>query len=145
MDLHLSQHKIQLGIQPPSIVRDITWYLPLAIDALLSLQPQITSIRKTLRPSAATFRKFGWLPANNVVFLDFMKDLVARTCNKTYSTQVELLPAIKDFKKFIEDDPTVFQEFVRMFEGLDEEPLQVGCLQVSDASKTNSYPLFLIA
>lgn len=74
----------------------------------------------TLRPSAESFRKAGWLPASDAVFQDFMKDLTDRTCNSTYSTQVDLLPCIKDFKSFIETNPTVYQEFVRMFEGMKE-------------------------
>jgi phosphatidylserine decarboxylase len=77
---------------------------------------------KTLRPSAEAFRKAGWLPASDEVYKEFMKDLTARTCNQTYATQVELLQPIKDFKALIENDATVYQEFIRMFEGVDESP-----------------------
>ena len=74
----------------------------------------------TLRPSAEAFRKAGWLPASSEVYNEFMKDLTERTCNATYSSQVALLPPLKDFKIFIETNATVYQEFIRMFEAITE-------------------------
>ncbi|KZP09902.1 hypothetical protein FIBSPDRAFT_938295 [Athelia psychrophila] len=77
---------------------------------------------KTIRPSVAAFRNFGWLPANKEVYDAFMKDLTGRVCNRTYADQVGLLPPIQEFKEFIETDAMVYEEFVRMFQGITESP-----------------------
>ena len=37
------------------------------------------------------------------------------------SGKTTLLPPIQDFKNFIEINPTVYQEFIRMFEDMTEE------------------------
>ncbi|KAF8867777.1 phosphatidylserine decarboxylase-domain-containing protein [Gymnopilus junonius] len=76
----------------------------------------------TLCPSAEAFRKVGWLPANDEAYNEFIEDLTDRTCNEKYSSQVTLLQPIQDFKAFIENDPTVHQEFICMFEGTKEPP-----------------------
>lgn len=62
----------------------------------------------------------GWLPASDAVFNEFMGDLTDRTCNEKYSSQVTLMQPIQDFKAFIESDPVVYQEFITMFEGIEE-------------------------
>ncbi|PPQ83218.1 Tryptophan decarboxylase (PsiD) [Psilocybe cyanescens] len=64
----------------------------------------------------------GWLPASDAVFNEFMGDLTDRTCNEKYSSQVTLMQPIQDFKAFIESDPVVYQEFITMFEGIEESP-----------------------
>jgi phosphatidylserine decarboxylase len=74
----------------------------------------------TIRPSVAAFQRFGWLPASKEVYDEFMTDLSTRACNRTFDAT--LLPSIQNFKEFIENDATVYQEFVRMFEGVDESP-----------------------
>ena len=73
----------------------------------------------TIRPSVKAFRNFGWLPANKKVYDEFMNDLTERVCKRTFADS-ELLPPIVDFKRFIETHATVYEEFVRMFQGITE-------------------------
>ena len=68
-----------------------------------------------LRPSAASFRASGWLPASQAHFDKYIKHITI-----TFRTPTPLLPAIQEFKDFIETDPTVYTEFIRMFEGATE-------------------------
>ncbi|KAF7965564.1 hypothetical protein HWV62_42858 [Athelia sp. TMB] len=75
----------------------------------------------TIRPSVKAFRNFGWLPANQKVYDEFMNDLTERVCKRTFADS-ELLPPIVDFKRFIETHATVYEEFVRMFQGITESP-----------------------
>ena len=75
---------------------------------------------KTLRPTAQAFRELGWLPASDGVYNKFMKDLTNRASNENHLCHVALLQPIQDFKTFIENDPVVYQEFVCMFEGIEE-------------------------
>ncbi|KAJ6602679.1 phosphatidylserine decarboxylase-domain-containing protein [Mycena vulgaris] len=76
----------------------------------------------TLRPSVEDFRKAGWLPATNEIYNEWMKDLTDRIAPHGIAYHVRLLPPIQEFKEFIETNPTVYQEFVRMFEGITEPP-----------------------
>lgn len=85
---------------------------------------------KTLRPSPEAFRRFGWHPASQKVYDDFMNDLASQIHTVYKSTEARLLPAIQEFKDFIDSQPTVYQEFVRMFEGVTES---VGLLQLSSS------------
>ena len=81
---------------------------------------------KTLRPSVEAFKKAGWHPVSNEAYKEWMKDLTDRVCHPTYTSRVPLLPSIQAFKDFIETNPTVYQEFIRMFEGV-TEPVCVLC------------------
>jgi len=77
---------------------------------------------KTLRPSAEAFRRAGWLPASNKVYKEWMDDLTKRIRHMPLNAAEALLPPVLEFKNFIETDATVYQEFIRMFEGVTEAP-----------------------
>ncbi|KIJ46555.1 hypothetical protein M422DRAFT_249703, partial [Sphaerobolus stellatus SS14] len=77
---------------------------------------------KTLRPSAHSFRKSGWLPASREHYDRYMKSLSHKARSPVYTAETPLLPPIQDFKTFIETNPTVYTEFIRMFEGVTESP-----------------------
>lgn len=62
----------------------------------------------------------GWLPVSDAVYNEFIGDLTGRASNEKYSTQVGLIQPIQEFKAFIESDPVVYQEFITMFEGIEE-------------------------
>ena len=74
---------------------------------------------RTLRPSRKSFQNAGWLPQSEEAFRDFMHDLSKRVKNRRQLIRDgddELLPAVQEFKDFIESEPTVYGEFIRMFE-----------------------------
>jgi len=76
----------------------------------------------TLRPSAKAFKNAGWLPASKAVYDKWMKDLTDRIRAPGYRAETALLPPVQAFKEFIETVPTVYEEFIRMFEGVTEAP-----------------------
>ncbi|KAL0575468.1 hypothetical protein V5O48_006503 [Marasmius crinis-equi] len=72
---------------------------------------------KTLRPGAQSFRNSGWLPKSKEAFDKFLLDLTKTILTPIYSRGIPtLLPPVQEFKDFIENDPTVFLEFNRMFD-----------------------------
>lgn len=78
-----------------------------------------TQPSRTFRPSRKSFQRAGWLPESEEAFLDFMHDLSKRAKNRQQLIRDgddELLPAVQEFKDFIESEPTVYGEFIRMFE-----------------------------
>ena len=75
---------------------------------------------KTIRPTVDHFRRAGWIPKSNEVYKEWMGDITRRIRHPLYLTQVPLLPPLLEFKKFIETHATVYEEFVRMFEGVTE-------------------------
>ncbi|KAF8579972.1 hypothetical protein K439DRAFT_1394149 [Ramaria rubella] len=75
-----------------------------------------------LRPSAESFRKSGWLPASKADFNKYFESLKRTILHPVYSSQNPLLPPVQAFKDFIEIDPTVYLEFIRMFEGATDSP-----------------------
>ena len=75
---------------------------------------------KTLRPSAEAFRRAGWLPASNKVYKEWMDELTKRIRLVPFGAAEALLPPVQQFKDYIETDATVYQEFIRMFEGVTE-------------------------
>jgi len=77
---------------------------------------------KTLRPLPEHFRKAGWHHASNKVYKEWMKEMSVKAHRAMKSDDVTLLPPIQDFKDFIETNPTVYEEFIRMFEGMTEPP-----------------------
>ncbi|PPQ80975.1 Tryptophan decarboxylase (PsiD) [Panaeolus cyanescens] len=81
-----------------------------------------TSTLKSLLPSFDAFRSMGWLPVSDKTYNEWIGDLRSRASDKNYTSQVGLIQPIKDFKAFIESDPVVHQEFITMFEGIEESP-----------------------
>jgi len=77
---------------------------------------------KTLRPLPEHFRKAGWHYANSKVYKEWMQERSVKARRAMESRDVTLLPPIQDFKDFIETNPTVYEEFIRMFEGATEPP-----------------------
>lgn len=75
---------------------------------------------KTLRPSAKAFKNAGWLPVSKAVYDEWMRELTSRIRDPRYRAETALLPPVQAFKEFIETVPTVYEEFVRMFEGITE-------------------------
>jgi hypothetical protein len=76
---------------------------------------------RSLRPGAASFREAGWLPRSKEAADKFFAELKSKTRGGLYSAdQVELLPSVQAFKDFIEKNPTVYLEFIRMFENIPE-------------------------
>lgn len=75
---------------------------------------------KTLRPSAQAFRNSGWLPKSKAAYDGYMKKMHHRTQTGVYRTADALLPAVREFKHFIETEPTVYGEFIRMFDDVDQ-------------------------
>jgi hypothetical protein len=88
-------------------------------------------------PSPEAFRDSGWLPASPEVHRQWLRDLKKKVDPKTRqlkdhhhirssytaadqkaAIQPVLLPAVEEFRKFIEGDPTVYTEFIRMFQGI---------------------------
>ncbi|KAE9395193.1 hypothetical protein BT96DRAFT_923016 [Gymnopus androsaceus JB14] len=61
---------------------------------------------KTLRPSAQAFRNSGWLPKSKAAYDGYMKKMHHRTQTGVYRTADALLPAVREFKHFIETEPT---------------------------------------
>jgi hypothetical protein len=90
----------------------------------------------TKLPSAEAFRRAGWLPLSPQVHKAWLGDLHRKVDSKAkaleaydYATKLpaagsppdnipchELIPAVQEFKDFIESDPTIYSEFIRMFE-----------------------------
>ncbi|KAF9073985.1 Phophatidylserine decarboxylase-domain-containing protein [Rhodocollybia butyracea] len=75
---------------------------------------------KTLRPSAAAFRNAGWLPKSKQAYDSYMERIHRRTQSGVYRTADALLHPVRQFKVFIESDPTVYGEFIRMFDNVDQ-------------------------
>lgn len=73
---------------------------------------------KTLRPSVEAFKRAGWYPASQKIYDTYINELSAGIYKTMKEGDDELLPSIKAFKKFIHGNPTVLQEFIRMFEGI---------------------------
>jgi len=75
---------------------------------------------KTLRPSPQSFRNAGWLPKSKDAYDQYMKNLSDRISSGVYRSADALLPPVRAFKNFIENDPTVYGEFIRMFDNVTE-------------------------
>ena len=74
---------------------------------------------QTLRPSRESFQNSGWLPKSQEAFHDYMHKLSKKVQNKRQlilDGGAALLPEVQEFKNFIESEPTVYGEFIRMFE-----------------------------
>jgi len=77
---------------------------------------------RSLRPGAESFRRAGWLPKSQEAADKFFADLKSKTRGGFYSNdQVQLLHPVQEFKNFIENNPTVYCEFIRMFENIPEK------------------------
>ncbi|GJJ10024.1 hypothetical protein Clacol_004250, partial [Clathrus columnatus] len=76
---------------------------------------------KVLRPSAHAFRKAGWLAADQATYNKYI-DYLLSGIKKRRDAQDSLLPAVQEFKNFIETDPVVFTDFIRMFDGSTGRP-----------------------
>ncbi|THV00222.1 hypothetical protein K435DRAFT_854953 [Dendrothele bispora CBS 962.96] len=77
---------------------------------------------KTLRPSPQAFRNAGWLPKSQDVYEKYMAKLCNKIQTSVYGTADALLPPVQEFKTFIESEPTVYGEFIRMFDDVTESP-----------------------
>ncbi|KAL0058214.1 hypothetical protein AAF712_015130 [Marasmius tenuissimus] len=92
---------------------------------------------QTLLPSAQSFKDSGWMPQSKDVYDQFIRDLTDKISSKLYDgpegrlatpgggyslhpNRPPLLPRVQEFLDFIENDPTVFAEFHRMFEHIRE-------------------------
>lgn len=73
------------------------------------------------RPSAAEFRRGGWIPASEKVLRDYILKLIL-LARKRRDGGETLLPKVQEFKDFIETDAVVFTGFIRMFEGATDPP-----------------------
>ncbi|KAF5340113.1 hypothetical protein D9758_013137 [Tetrapyrgos nigripes] len=90
----------------------------LSVTAGIPSIPGVTTA-KTLRPGAQSFRNSGWLPRSKEAFDKFLLDLIKTIELPIYTTDSPtLLPPVQEFKDFIENDPTVFLEFNRMFDNI---------------------------
>jgi len=82
-----------------------------------------SAMSTTYRPSLEAFRRAGWLPVNQEAYDTWMHDLSTKISNAARSRGGEargLLQPVQDLKTFIETNPTVYQEFLRMFDGVTE-------------------------
>ncbi|KAK7755464.1 hypothetical protein SLS62_002393 [Diatrype stigma] len=83
---------------------------------------------RTLRPSRKSFQNSGWLPKSQEAFHDYMDKLskkVEKQRKLIRDGDAALLQPVQEFKNFIESEPTVYGEFIRMFEVAskdDEDP-----------------------
>lgn len=77
--------------------------------------PFFQTMSNIVRPSAASFRRAGWIAANKKSLLGYINSLLT-TFTRHRDAGEELLPPVREFKEFIEKDPVVFTDFVRMFE-----------------------------
>lgn len=73
---------------------------------------------KTLRPSFDAFKRAGWYPASTEIYKAYMQHLDKQTHGSMKLGDDGLLPSVRNFKNFVDDTPTVYQEFVRMFQGI---------------------------
>lgn len=74
---------------------------------------------RTLRPSRESFQNSGWLPKSQEAFHDYIDKLskkVEKRRKLFRGGDAALLPPVQEFKNFIESEPTVYGEFIRMFE-----------------------------
>lgn len=74
---------------------------------------------RTLRPSRKSFQNSGWLPKSQEAFHDYMDKLsnkVEKQRKLIRNGDAALLAPVQEFKNFIESEPTVYGEFIRMFE-----------------------------
>jgi len=74
----------------------------------------------TLRASPQSFRDAGWLPKSKAAYDLYMKNLSNKIQSGIYNTEANLLPPVREFKNFIESEPTVYGEFIRMFDKVTE-------------------------
>ncbi|KAF5384011.1 hypothetical protein D9757_006922 [Collybiopsis confluens] len=77
--------------------------------------PSPITIQGIVRPPAESFRKAGWLPKSKAAYDAFMKQLHQRATSGSGT----LLPSVQEFKDFVENDPTIYGEFLRMFDDVD--------------------------
>ncbi|KAI0881813.1 Phophatidylserine decarboxylase-domain-containing protein [Annulohypoxylon maeteangense] len=78
---------------------------------------------RTLRPSRESFQNSGWLPKSEKAFHDYMNKLskkIEKQRKLIRAGDAALLPSVQKFKDFIESEPTVYGEFIRMFEDADD-------------------------
>jgi phosphatidylserine decarboxylase len=86
--------------------------------------------RKSLRPSAKHFRRAGWLPLTQKAYDEWMDKMnrkilpLARRMPGPGDIRrvegIELLQPVQEFKDFIETNPEVYTDFIRMFDGMTE-------------------------
>ena len=57
-------------------------------------------------------RPGGWFPADTRVHKEWLK----KQADHVDNNPKELIPVLREFKDFIESEPTVYGEFIRMFE-----------------------------
>ncbi|KAF5377126.1 hypothetical protein D9757_008804 [Collybiopsis confluens] len=83
-----------------------------------SVRPHVpnTQTQRPHRPSADAFRKAGWLPKNKAVYDAYLKKLHRRA---QLGIDGALLPPVQAFKDFVEREPTIYGEFIRMFDDVD--------------------------
>jgi len=77
----------------------------------------------TYRPPLEAFRRAGWLPVSQEAYDTWMTDLsikISHAARSRGGKATGLLQPIQDLKTFIETNPTVYQEFLRMFDGVTE-------------------------
>ncbi|KAH9476873.1 L-tryptophan decarboxylase [Psilocybe cubensis] len=77
---------------------------------------------RSLCPTPESLRNMGWLSVSDAVYSEFIGELATRASNRNYSNEFGLMQPIQEFKAFIESDPVVHQEFIDMFEGIQDSP-----------------------
>ncbi|GJJ10046.1 hypothetical protein Clacol_004272 [Clathrus columnatus] len=76
---------------------------------------------KVLPPSADAFRKAGWIAAVQATYTRYiLVNHLLSEIKKHRDVQDGLIPVVQEFKNFIETDPVVFTDFIRMFDGTTE-------------------------
>ena len=88
----------------------------------------------TLRPSVDAFRRAGWLPVSQQAYDTWMEKMNTEISDDVkrmpgpgeHGTAERALPGpqllqpVQEFKDFIETNPVVYLEFIRMFDGMTE-------------------------
>jgi phosphatidylserine decarboxylase len=69
------------------------------------------------------FQRGGWAPRNHQVIDDWVKGMRKHRLFSIpgQADDDSLIPAVKEFKEFIESDPDIFRGFTKMFEEQDPE------------------------
>lgn len=112
--LHTGQVTYRSGIK--SFLSTHCYYILLIISFAWT-----DSMSNISRPSADAFQKAGWIAVSEKVLLEYLEKLASRARSRRGGDET-LLSSVQAFKEFIEHDPVVFTDFIRMFENAVEPP-----------------------
>jgi hypothetical protein len=108
-----------------------------ALNLLKSNIPHALTGTGILRPSHRSFQRSGWLPKSQDAYDRYMKKLHSKVHSDIYMNVDALLPAVKEFKDFVESDPTVYGEFIRMFDSVTEAVCDVSHISLEVMAGAN--------